>query len=85
LTKTVNVGRVMSDTHEEFDVIWRDSKYFVSTPELDTIRVVPLLRYNAMKLERDKALKQLEAAYNAGYEEGEYRTGSFENFLRRMK
>lgn len=45
-----------ADTHEEFDVIWRDGKYFVSTPKLDTIRVVPLLRYNAMKFERDLAL-----------------------------
>jgi hypothetical protein len=49
----------MSDTHDEFTIQWRDGKYYVSTPDLRDIRVVPLLRYNAVVAERDKAVNLL--------------------------
>jgi len=36
------------DTHDEFTIRWREGAYYVTTPDLDEIRVVPLASVEAV-------------------------------------
>ncbi len=36
-----------SDTHDEFTIRWKDGAYYVTTPNLEEMRVVPLARLQA--------------------------------------